>query len=224
VARPPNRRRLVAASLLLGGLVVVAQSVAHLIATVRFGVCDATGFAPCPSVFDLDRNNGVSDVISTFVIAAAAVGAAVYGARRRPHEGAALILAALLVFITFDDAMHLEDSMKSVSGVIVVGTILSAAVLSLRVAVGVRRETRLLLLLGTATLALDTRIPFLYDQMMNAVGQPALVRGDLLYELGVVLEQAMELTGWILLAVGLWDAAMSVSSVTALPEQDVGRA
>ena len=45
---------------------------------------------------------------------------------------------------------------------------------------------------------------------MNAVGQPALVRGDLLYELGIVLDEAMEFAGWTLLAVGLWDAALAV--------------
>jgi hypothetical protein len=203
-----TRRRLVTICLVVGALLIVAQSVAHLLATVEFGVCDATGFAPCTSVFDLDHNNGISDVVSTLVIAAAAVGATVLGARRRPHEVAALALAAVLFVVMFDDALHLEDTVKDVYGVIVIGTILCGTALTIWVAVGVPSETRWLLLAGIALLALDAKAPFLYDELMNAVGQPDLVRGDMLYELGVVLDEAMELAGWILLAVGWWDAAL----------------
>jgi hypothetical protein len=208
VSTTTTRKRLVTASLLVAALFIVAQSVVHLIATVRFGVCDATGFAECPSIFDLDHNNGIADLVSTAVIATAALGAAVLGAGRRPSELAALALAAVLFLVTLDDALHLKDNVGTASGVIVVGTILCAAALTMRVAVGVSRETRWLLLVGTAILALDAKTPYLYDQLMNAVGRPALGRGDLLYELGIVLDEAMELAGWTLLAVGLWDAAL----------------
>jgi hypothetical protein len=212
-----TRKWLVRASLLAAALVIVAQSTAHLIATVGFGVCDATGFSECPSVFDLDHNNGISDLVSTAVIATAAVGAAVLGVRRRPREVAALALATILVLVTFDDALHLEDNGRTEYGLIVVGTIVCAAILTIRVALGVSRETRWLLLVGTALLALDAKTPYFYDQLMNIVGQPALVRGDLLYELGVVLDEAMELAGWTLLAVGLWDAALAVRVDQRLP-------
>jgi hypothetical protein len=197
-------------ALVVGALVIVAQSIAHLIVTVGLGACDATGFGPCPSVLDLDHSNGVSDIVSTVVIAAAALGAAALGVRRRPHEMAAFGLAAILFLVTFDDALHFEDNAKNVYGVIVVGTIVCAAVLTIRVAAGVSSGTRWLLLIGTALLALDAKAPFLYDQLMNTVGQPALVRGDLLYELGIVLDEAMELAGWSLIAVGLWNAAFEV--------------
>jgi hypothetical protein len=183
--------------------------VAHLIVTVGLGACDATGFAPCPSVFDLDHNNGVPDVISTIVIGAAAVGAIALGARSRPRELAALALAAVLIVITFDDALHLEDNLGSADGLVVLGTIVTAALLTIWVAASTPKEPRWLLLLGTCLLALDAKVPFLYDELMNTVGQPALGRGDLLYELGVVLDEAMELSGWILLTVGLWDAALT---------------
>jgi hypothetical protein len=151
------------------------------------------------------------------VIAAAALGAAVLGARRRPHEVAALALAAILFLVSFDDALHLEDNARNVYGLAVVGTILGAAVLTIRIAVGVSSGTRWLLLIGTGLLALDAKAPFLYDQLMNTVGQPALVRGDLLYELGIVLDEAMELAGWTLLAVGLWDAALAVRPTERVP-------
>ena len=203
------RKWLIVASLFVGALVVAVQSAAHLIVTVGLGACDATGFAPCPSVFDLDHNNGVSDVISTLVIAAAAAGATVLGARRRPPELTALALAVVLILITFEDAVHVEDNLGSAYGVIVLGTIVVAALLTLCVAALTPSESRWLLLVGTALLALDAKMPFLYDQLMNTVGRPALVRGDLLYELGVVLDEAMELTGWIFLTIGLWDAALT---------------
>jgi hypothetical protein len=209
VATIPVRKRLIATALVAGALLVVAQSIAHRIVTVGLGACDATGFGPCPSVLDLDHDNGVSDIVSTVVIAAAGIGAGVLGVRRWPHETAALALAALLLLVTFDDALHLEDNTRNVYGLVVVGTIVCGAVLTIRVAATVPSGARWLLLLGTALLALDAKAPFLYDQLMNRVGQPALVRGDLLYELGVVLDEAMELTGWALVAIGLWDAALS---------------
>ena len=204
------RKRLVTASLLAAVLFIVAQSVAHLIATAGFHVCDATGFAECPSVFDLDHNNGIADAVSTAVIATAALGAAVLGARRRPRQVAAMALATILFLVTIEDALHLGENARTKDGVIVVGTVLCAAVLTILVAVGASRESRWILLVGTALLAIDAKAPYLYDQIMNAVGQPALVRGDLLYELGIVLDEAMELAGWTLLAVGLWDAAVAV--------------
>jgi len=205
-----SRKRLVTASLVGGAIVIVAQSAMHLVATVGFGVCTKTGFGTCPSIYDLDHNNGISDVISTVTIALAALGACVLGARRRPHELTAFALAAFLLLVTFDDAVHLEDTLGSIYGLIVLGTIVCAALLTIRVATGVSAGSRQLLLVGVAILALDAKAPFFYDQLMNVVGRPDLVRGDLLYELGVVLDEAMELTGWILVAVGMWDAALSV--------------
>jgi hypothetical protein len=123
---------------------------------------------------------------------------------------AALALATILFLVTIEDALHLGEDARTKYGVIVVGTVLCAAVLTILVAVGASREIRWLLLVGTALLAIDVKTPYLYDQIMNAVGQPALVRGDLLYEFGIVLDEAMELAGWTLLAVGLWDAALAV--------------
>jgi len=209
-----------------GAVAIVAQSVAHLIATVEFGVCDASGFGPCSSVFDLDHNNGISDVVSSFVIAMAGIGAVVLGARRRPREVTAFVLAALLLLISFDDTLHLEDTVRNAYGLFVLGTIVVTAVLMIRLAASVSPEARRLMLFGVVILALDTRFPFFYDQVMNVVGQPHLVRGDLLYELGVVLDEAMELAGWVLLTVGIWDTALSIRPAAAVaPERtrpDVG--
>jgi hypothetical protein len=199
----------------MAAFLIVVQSLAHLVATVRLGACDATGFSECPSVFDLDHNNGIWDLVSTAVIAASALGAAALGVRRRPRDVAALALAAVLFLLTVDDTLHLGDNARNVYGAIVLGTTLCAATLTIRVAVGVPGSTRWFLLLGIALLALDVKAPFLYDQLMNVVGQPALARGDLLYEIGIVLDEAIELAGWTLLAVGLWDAALAARPVEA---------
>jgi hypothetical protein len=192
-------------------LVVIAQSAAHLVATVGLGVCDKRGFGPCPSPFDLEHSNGLGDVISTAVIGAAALGGLALGIGGRCREPLALALAALLFVAMIDDGLHLEDDLRTVRGLIVTGTILCAALMTIRVALGVPERARVLLLVGVALLLLDVKMPFLYDQLMNTVGQPALVRGDLLYELGVVLDEGLELAGWMLLAVGLWDAALDVN-------------
>jgi hypothetical protein len=204
------RQKLVIASLVACALVIAAQSAAHLVATVGFGACDGTGFAPCPSPFDLDRSNGVGDVISTAVIGAAALGALALGVGGRRRDPVAVILAAFLFLAMVDDGLHLEDDLRTVRGLIVTGTILCAALISIRVAFSVPDRARLLLLLGVVLLLADVKMPFLYDPLMNTVGQPALVRGDFLYELGVVLDEGLELAGWMLLAVGLWDAALGV--------------
>jgi hypothetical protein len=59
------------------------------------------------------------------------------------------------------------------------------------------------------------KAPFVYDKLMNTVGQPWVVRGEFLYELGVVLDEGMELMGWALVAVGLWEVALATRAATA---------
>ena len=65
------------------------------------------------------------------------------------------------------------------------------------------------------------KAPFAYDQLMNTVGQPWVVRGDFLYELGVVLDEGMELMGWTLVAVGLWEVALARRAATSETRRDI---
>jgi hypothetical protein len=131
-----------------GVALVVAQSIAHVIATFGFGICDSIVFGPCLSPFDLDRSNGISDVISTTVIAAAVLGAVVLGAGRFPRALAAFGLAVTLLLIDVDDTLHTRENVTSLQGLVVVGSILTAAVFMILVAVAVPDDARRHLLIG----------------------------------------------------------------------------
>jgi hypothetical protein len=200
----------VRAALVAGFAVVVAQSIAHFLVTLGANL----GFDQSDSTFDLERSNGVPDVISAVVIVAAAVGAVVLaggaGFGRMPAAGLALVL----LVIGADDTLHTGDR-ASAYGFVVIGTLLTAATLASWVALRTTGAARTCLLVGLVLLVLDVKAPFAYDQLMNAVGQPALVRGDFLYELGVVLDEGTELMGWVLVAVGLWDVALAGRTTSA---------
>ena len=56
-----------------GLALVAAQSVAHLVVTLGANL----DFGQSDSAFDLDRSNGIPDIVSTLVIVAAAAGATV---------------------------------------------------------------------------------------------------------------------------------------------------
>ena len=121
----------------------------------------------------------------------------------------------MLLVIGVDDTLHTGDKASSY-GLVVIGTLLTAGTLASWVAVRTTGVARTCLLVGLVLLVLDVKAPFVYDQLMNAVGQPALSRGDFLYELGVVLDEAMELMGWVLVAIGLWDAALAARTTSAM--------
>jgi hypothetical protein len=73
--RSTSRASIVRIAVFAGLALVAAQSAAHLIAALAFGSYH--------SVFDLDRSNGIPDVLSVVVIAAGALGAAVLSSRDR---------------------------------------------------------------------------------------------------------------------------------------------
>ena len=89
-------------------LPIVAQSAAHLIATAGFHVCDATGLVECPSVFDLDYNNGIGDAVSTAVIATAAPrSCSPRHTPAGPRDVAAMAARAyILILVTIEDVLH----------------------------------------------------------------------------------------------------------------------
>ena len=178
-------------------VLLVAQSAAHLIATLGFGWLG--------SPVDLDRNNGIPDVISTLLILSVALGAFKLSVRSKSRGGAALAvgLGVVSVIIAIDDLFQ-QDNLDSAYGDVVVVTLIAAGLLVVAVAMTAPRTARISMLIGVALLAVDVKVPFAYDQLMNAIGDPALRRGDVLYELGIVLDEAAETTGWILLAIGMW--------------------
>ena len=200
-----------------GFAVVAAQSVAHFVVMLGANL----GFGQSDSAFDLAGSNAVPDVISTVVIVAAAVGAVALAGRAAFDRMPAAGLALVLLVVGVDDTLHTGDKAGSY-GLVVIGTLLTAGTLAAWVAVRAIGVARACLLAGLVLLVLDVKAPFVYDQLMNAVGQPALGRGDFLYELGVVLDEGMELMGWVLVAIGLWQAALAARTTRTVPQDGLG--
>ncbi len=190
---------------------VAAQSVAHLVVTLGANL----DFDQSDSVFDLERSNGIPDIVSTAVIVAAAVGAIVLAGHARHVRLLAAGVAAALLVVAMDDTLH--DGYEGAGSYrpVVIGALLATVTLTTCVALRAHGVARTCLLVGLALLVFDVKAPFAYDQLMNTVGQPWVVRGDFLYELGVVLDEGMELMGWVLVAVGLWEVALATRAATS---------
>ena len=190
---------------------VAAQSVAHFAVTLGANL----DFGESNSVFDLERSNGVPDLVSTGVIVAAAVGAIVLAGHSRSGRLLAAGVAAALLVVATDDTLHEGFQGTGSDRLVVIGALIAAVTLTTCVALRAHGVARTCLLVGLVLLVFDAKAPFAYDQLMNTVGQPWIVRGDFLYELGVVLDEGMELMGWALVTVGLWDAALAARAATS---------
>ena len=199
-AHDAARTRLIHVAVLFGALLVVAQSAADMVAVLAFHSYD--------SLVDLDRSNALPDVVSVAIILSAAAGSAVLSTRLRSSRWVAGVLTVVLVLIALDDAAHFSDDTSTMGGRVVILTVLCGALLTVAVALRTSRTPLVCMLLGIVLLAIDVKVPFLYDQLMNVTGNPWVQRGDLLYELGIVLDEAIEVTAWLLLSAGLWIAAL----------------
>ena len=185
---------------LLGALVVVLalQSAAHMWAVLYRARID--------SWLDLDRSNGLPDLLSTLVVLAAVAGAAVLGSRQQGHRRrATLALAGVIALVALADALHLHPGRHSapddlttlvaVAGVALLGAVIGDG------SNGGRARTMIalgLVILG-ASLVLDA-LPELDEWFERA-------RGDPIIEWQIVAKQGFEVAGWWLVAMGLWDAA-----------------
>jgi hypothetical protein len=197
--------RVVRAGLSVGFALLTVQSVAHLVGTLGFRSCHAD-FSSCDTAFDLWRNNGVLDLASLVLIVSAALGAGALAAWEPSSRFAAAALAVMFALIAIDDLLQ-QDELASTYGLVVVATLFTAGLLVIAVALKANLAARVLLLTGLGLLAVDVKAPFAYDQLMNLTGNPALGRADVLYELGIVLDEGIEVMAWTLLATGLWAAA-----------------
>ena len=183
-------------------LVLLLQSAAALVAALGFGAYD--------SIVDLDRNNGVPDVISTLVVLAAAAGAgavSVVGQSRFAAGALALVLALVVVY----DVLQEEPDAGTVRGDIVIVTVVLAAVLILVVARAAPRSARRTLLVGLVLLLVAVKAAWWWDQMLNILQRGDLGRGDVEYELGIVVKQGLEVFGWSCVAIGLWATALDAA-------------
>jgi hypothetical protein len=87
--------------------------------------------------------------------------------------------------------------------------LVASALLILAVARDAPRGVGLTLVIGLFLLALAVRMAYEYDQFLNILGRGDQERGDLDYELGIVLKQGLEFLGWSFVAVGMWATAVA---------------
>jgi hypothetical protein len=170
------------------------QSAADLIAVLRFHSYH--------SIVDLDRNNAIPDLLSTVVLLVAAFGAAALAITRRQRRWQPVTLSIVLSIVALDDVLQAEPG--GGWGLSVVVALGAAALLIVGLARRAPRRAAVALAIGLCLLALAVKEAYWYDQFLNHVGLGDLRRGDLEYELGIVLKQGLEYFGWSFIAVGLW--------------------
>ena len=178
-------------------VVVVLQSVVHLVVVL--------GADDLHSRFDLDRSNGVPDLVSTLALAAATAGAAAIG---WAETGARRVLPALLTVVlaglTFADLAHEGAHPSSRDGALVVGLVVAAALLLGVLAVGSARRARVALVVAAGVLTASFLVSGLdrFDQWFERR------RGEPLAEYEIVAKEGLELLGWSLVGLALWDEAL----------------
>ena len=181
-------------------MLVLAQSIAHMLATERFGVLD--------SIVDLDRSNGAPDLLSTAVIVAAAAGAAWLACRaqawRRLIGG---LLGASLAAIAVEDLLQASVGVSTPGEIAVTMTATAASAMLVAVERPAESWTTVALVAGLGALAASLvlgQLPELEQWFERA-------RGDRIIELQIVAKQGLELAGWWLVAIVVWDIALAQS-------------
>lgn len=192
----PNDRAFVAVALGIVG-VAVLQSLVHLVVVL--------GEHDFHSRFDLDRSNGVPDLVSSLALACSTAGAAALAWQRRgrgPVVPSCLVVA--LGALTLADLLHDGAHPSSQTGRLVIGVVAATAVFLFGVAVGGAARTRSTLAVAAAVLAssflvsgLD-RVDIWFERM----------RGDPVAEYQIVAKEGLELIGWSLVALALWDEGL----------------
>jgi hypothetical protein len=177
--------------------VVALQSVVHLVVVL--------GAGDLHSVFDLDRSNGVPDLVSTLALAVATAGAAATawvetGGRRLLPS----VLAVALAGLTLADLLHEGAHPSSRDGTVVVALVFAAAVLLGAIGVGAGRRVQVTLLAAACLLAVSFLTSGLdrFDQWFERR------RGDPVAEYRIVAKEGLELLGWSLVGLALWDEAL----------------
>jgi hypothetical protein len=202
----------------LGAIIgtVLLQSAVHLEVVL--------GNGEVGSIFDLDRSNSLPDLGSTASLTAAAAAAAVLGrlegGRRR---AVAWALAVALTGLTIADLAHDGPHPASAVGWAVIAMVVATGVLL--VGIGITSAFRARVVLGVAACTL------LGSFCVNALDQINAQRfererGDPIAEYQIVTKEGLELLGWSLAALALWDEALRRRSAsrTATAPTSRGRA
>ena len=191
-----GRRAFVVAVLAIAAL-VVEQSAVHLVVVLRLHRIG--------TFVDLDRSNGLPDIVSTIALALAAAGAALVSRRERgAQQRAAAALAGVLVALTLADLLHDGAHPSSRTGPYVIALVLGAAALLAFVGVGSGMRARVAFAAAAAILVCS----FLVEGLDRADHWFERARGDPIAEYQIVAKEGLELVGWSLVALGLWDEAL----------------
>jgi len=187
------------AALVTIALVVVVQSFVHL------WVVRANGHIG--SIVDLDRSNGVPDLASTPVLALATLGALVLAVKTSESRRVwAAALSAALVLVTLADVLHDGPHPSSSMGIPVLVAV--AAAVSLLILLGARAAARPRWTIAVGVVLLAGSLA------VSALDRPGTwferQRGDLVRELQIVAKEGLELAGWSLAALAVWDEALTM--------------
>jgi len=188
-------------------ILVLLQSIAHLTATGPYGELD--------SIVDLDRSNAIPDVVSTIVITIAAAGAVAVAWRAHGRERAsALLLAASLCVIAVDDIVGVDRDATAAATLTVTG--LAVLAVAITAANAGEAGTRPAATIATGLVALVATL--VVGQLPELAPWFERARGDMVIELQIIVKQGLELAGWSLVAIGLWDRAVGHGLETAAAE------
>ena len=176
---------------------VAVQSTAHLGTVLG---ADRIG-----TIVDLDRSNGLPDLVSTAVLIVAAAGATKLcrgtdGITRRASVAAAVSLVVLTVADMRHDGAHPSHT----AGLFVIALVV--CIVGLLAVVGVRGgvRDRVTLAVAVCFLAISFFITGLdrFNQWFERQ------RGDPIAEYQIVAKEGLELGGWAFVALALWDMAL----------------
>jgi hypothetical protein len=199
-------RRVFATSVVGIVALVIAQSIVHLFMVLRL---DRIG-----TLVDLDRSNGLPDLVSTLALVVAAVGAIVVG-RDGARSSLALSLAALLGGLAVADLFHDGPHPSAGGGWYVI--VLAVATGALLTVAGIRFGLRPRATLVAAAIFLAGS--FLVNGLDRVDQWFERERSDPIAEYQIVAKEGLELLGWSLVALALWDEALrrraQVTSTTA---------
>ena len=189
-------RRAFAAWVAVAGAVVVAQTVAHLAMAMA---------ADRPrTTFDVEQSNSVPDLVSNAVLALASVGAlGIARAERGRQRVVALLASIVLASLAVADLLHDGPRPSSSGGVLVLCLVGVAAVLVGLIALRGARRSRVTLTAAAALLVASFLASGL-DRFEAFEGR----RGELGKEGRLVTKEGLELLGWSLVTLALWDEAL----------------
>jgi hypothetical protein len=186
--------------------VAVLQSMVHLVVVL--------GEHDYHSRFDLDRSNGIPDLVSTLALACATAGSAAIASHERGRSRIAPVcLGAALGALMLADLRHDGAHLSSHTGRLVIGLVVATFILL--IAVGVESTARTRVTLAAATVVLGGS--FLVSGLDHFDIWFERRRGDPVAEYQIVAKEGLELVGWSLVALALWDEHIRRQARLGLP-------